>query len=116
MIRLRTTWRTVTGTVVGLIPSRKIRKSASRKRAIPFNPLTFLAKVGHGKTTLQAAKEQLIFSQGDASDAVFYVREGRVKLTVLSQQGKEAVVGILGAGSFFGEGCLAGKLTCMSTA
>ena len=116
MIRRRTTSRTETGPVVGLIASRKIRKSAARKRAIPFNPLTFLAKVGHGKTTLQAAKEQLIFSQGDASDAVFYVREGRVKLTVLSQQGKEAVVGILGAGSFFGEGCLAGQLTCMATA
>jgi len=116
MIRLRTTSRTDTGTVVGLIPSRKIRKSASRKRAIPFNPLTFLAKVGHGKTTLQASKEQIIFSQGDASDAVFYVQAGRVKLTVLSQQGKEAVVGILEHGSFFGEGCLVGQLACMATA
>jgi len=116
MIRRRTTSRTETGPVVGLIASRKIRKSAARKRAIPFNPLTFLAKVGHGKTTLQAAKEQLIFSQGDASDAVFYVREVRVKLTVLSQQGKEAVVGILEHGSFFGEGCLVGQLACMATA
>ena len=116
MIRLRTTSRTETGTVVGRIPSRKIRKSAARKRAIPFNPLTFLAKVGHGKTTLQASKEQIIFSQGDASDAVFYVQAGRVKLTVLSQQGKEAVVGILEHGSFFGEGCLVGQLACMATA
>ncbi len=116
MIRLRTTSRTETGTVVGLIPSRKIRKSKARKRAIPFNPLTFLAKVGHGKTTLQASKEQIIFSQGDASDAVFYVQAGRVKLTVLSQQGKEAVVGILEHGSFFGEGCLVGQLACMATA
>ena len=116
MIRRRTTSRTETGPVVGLIASRKIRKSAARKRAIPFNPLTFLAKVGHGKTTLQAAKEQLIFSQGDASDAVFYVQAGRVKLTVLSQQGKEAVVGILEHGSFFGEGCLVGQLACMATA
>ena len=116
MIRLRTTSRTETGPVVGLIASRKIRKSAARKRAIPFNPLTFLAKVGHGKTTLQASKEQIIFSQGDASDAVFYVQAGRVKLTVLSQQGKEAVVGILEHGSFFGEGCLVGQLACMATA
>jgi CRP/FNR family transcriptional regulator, cyclic AMP receptor protein len=116
MIRRRTISRTETGTVVGLIPGRKIRKSAARKRAIPFNPQTFLAKVGHGKTTLLAAKEQLIFSQGDASTAVFYVQTGRVKLTVLSQQGKEAVVGILGHGSFFGEGCLIGQLTCMATA
>jgi CRP/FNR family cyclic AMP-dependent transcriptional regulator len=116
MIRRRTISRTETGPVVGLIPGRKIRKSAARKRAIPFNPLTFLAKVGHGKTTLLAAKEQLIFSQGDASNAVFYVQTGRVKLTVLSQQGKEAVVGVLGHGSFFGEGCLVGQLTCMATA
>src|SRR5256885_4989680 len=116
MIRLRTTSRTETGTVVGRIPSRKIRKSAARKRAIPFNPLTFLAKVGHGKTTLQASKEQIIFSQGDASDAVFYVQAGRVKLTVLSQQDKEAGVGILEHGSFFGEGCLVGQLACMATA
>ena len=72
--------------------------------------------MGHGKTTLQAPKEQLIFSQGDTSDAVFYVQAGRVKLTVLSPQGKEAVVGILDHGSFFGEGCLVGQLACMATA
>ena len=65
---------------------------------------------------LLASKEQLIFSQGDAADAVFYVQAGRVKLTVLSEQGKEAVVGVLEFGSFFGEGCLAGQPACMATA
>ena len=116
MNRLRTTSRTGAGTVIGLIPSRKIQKPVAGKRATPFNPKTFLAKVGHGKTTLQAPKEHLIFSQGDAANAVFYVQAGRVKLTVVSQQGKEAVVAILEQGSFFGEGCLAGQLVCMATA
>jgi len=113
---MQTTSRTETGTVVGLLPDKKIRKPAAGTLATLFNPQTFLAKVGHGKTTLQAPKEHLIFSQGDAADAVFYVQAGRVKLTVLSQQGKEAVVGILDHGSFFGEGCLVGQLACMATA
>jgi len=113
---MRTTSRTETGTVVGLLPDKKIRRPAAGALATQFNPQTFLAKVGHGKTTLQAPKEHLIFSQGDAADAVFYVRAGRVKLTVLSQYGKEAVVGILEHGSFFGEGCLVGQLACMATA
>jgi CRP-like cAMP-binding protein len=116
MNRLQTTSRTETGTIVGLLPDKKIRRPAAGTLARPFNPQTFLAKVGHGKTTLQASKEQLIFSQGDAADAVFYVQAGRVKLTVLSQQGKEAVVGILEQGSFFGEGCLVGQRACMATA
>jgi CRP/FNR family transcriptional regulator, cyclic AMP receptor protein len=116
MNRMRTTSRTETGTVVGLLPDKKIRRPAAGALATQFNPQTFLAKVGHGKTTLQAPKEHLIFSQGDAADAVFYVRAGRVKLTVLSQYGKEAVVGILEHGSFFGEGCLVGQLACMATA
>jgi CRP-like cAMP-binding protein len=58
----------------------------------------------------------VIFSQGDAADAVFYIKTGRVKLTVVSQEGKEAVVAILGHGDFFGEGSLAGQLVCMATA
>ena len=117
MNRMRTTLRTETGTVVGLLPDKKkIRRSAAGTPATLFKPLTFLAKVGHGKTTLQTPKERLIFSQGDAADAVFYVQAGRVKLTVLSQQGKEAVVGILNHGSFFGEGCLVGQMARMATA
>ena len=116
MNRMRRTSRTETGTVVGLLPDKKRRRPAAGTLAKPFDPQTFLAKVGHGKTTRQSPKEQLIFSQGDAADAVFYVQAGRVRLTVLSPRGKEAVVGILEHGSFFGEGCLVGQLACMATA
>jgi CRP-like cAMP-binding protein len=105
-----------TGTVVGLLPDKKIKRPAAGTRAAPFNPQTFLAKIGHGKTMVKATKEQRIYSQGDAADAVFYVQAGRVKLTVLSEQGKEAVVGVLELGSFFGEGCLVGQPACMATA
>jgi CRP-like cAMP-binding protein len=73
-----------------------------------FDPQNFLAKVGAGKTISSYQKDQVIFSQGEAADAVFYVQKGRVKVVVLSDQGKEAVVGILEAGQFFGEGCLNG--------
>ena len=86
------------------------------KRSKPFNPQTFLSKVGHGKTLLQACKRQLIFLQGDAADAVFYIQSGQVKLSVVSQQGKEVVFAMLEKGGFFGEGCLAGQLVCMATA
>jgi CRP-like cAMP-binding protein len=81
-----------------------------------FNPQTFLKQVGNGKTNLTSPKKQILFSQGDAADFVFYIQAGKVKLTVVSQQGKEAVIGILEKGSFFGEGCLAGQLVCMATA
>jgi len=67
----------------------------------PFNLTTFLAKVNGGKRILQAKEKQIIFSQGDASDAVFYIQEGKIKLTVLSAKGKEAVIAILERGAFF---------------
>lgn len=88
----------------------------ARKRALPFNTKTFLAIVGGGKTILKSPKKQSIFSQGDAADAVFYIQTGKVKLTVVSPKGKEAVVAILGRADFFGEGCLAGQLVRMATA
>lgn len=88
----------------------------SRKRSPSLNPESFLANVGSGKTLLRTRKKDRIFSQGDAAEAVFYIQTGRVKLTVVSQQGKEAVVAILEASSFFGEACLAGQLVCMATA
>jgi CRP/FNR family transcriptional regulator, cyclic AMP receptor protein len=69
-----------------------------------FDPKAFLAKVGAGKTILNIKKNQHVFEQGDVADAVFYIQKGRVKLTVLSEQGKEAVVGILEPGQFFGNG------------
>jgi CRP-like cAMP-binding protein len=86
------------------------------KQVAPFNPQTFLTQVGSGKTTLTSPKKQILFSQGDAADAVFYIQAGTVTLTVVSQQGKEAVVAMLEPGCFFGEGCLAGQLVCMATA
>jgi CRP/FNR family transcriptional regulator, cyclic AMP receptor protein len=81
-----------------------------------FDPRTFLKQVGSGKTNLTCPKKQILFSQGDKADAVFYIQAGKVKLTVVSQQGKEAIVAILEQGGFFGEGCLAGQLVCMATA
>jgi len=81
-----------------------------------FNPQTFFKQVGNGKTTLKFPMKQIIFSQGDASDAVFYIQVGKVKLTVVSPQGKEAVIVILEPGSFFGEACLAGQLVQLATA
>ncbi len=73
-----------------------------------FDPLEFLARVGAGKTILEFHRNQTVFAQGDAADTVFYIQKGKVKLTVLSEQGKEAVVAILQPGQFFGEGCLNG--------
>jgi CRP/FNR family transcriptional regulator, cyclic AMP receptor protein len=81
-----------------------------------FNPQKFLAQVGTGKTTLTCPKKRVLFSQGDAANAVFYIQTGKVKLTVISSQGKEAIVAMLEPGAFFGEGCLAGQLVCMGTA
>src|ERR1700677_2675955 len=80
-----------------------------------FDPQAFLAKVGTGKTMLKFQKNQHVFEQGDAADSVFYMQKGRVKLTVLSEQGKEAVVAILEPENFFGEGCLNGHKLRIST-
>lgn len=87
-----------------------------RKRLKTFDPQTFLATVGRGKTTLSIGKKKVIFSQGDAADAVFYIQEGKVKITVVSQQGKEAVVAILEPGDFFGEACLSSLTIRLATA
>jgi CRP/FNR family cyclic AMP-dependent transcriptional regulator len=80
-----------------------------------FDPKLFLAKVGAGKTILEFRKNQEIFAQGDIADAVFYIQKGRVKLTVVSDHGKEAVVAILEPGQFFGEGCLNGHPLRLAT-
>jgi len=74
-----------------------------------FDPLAFLGRAGGGKTVERYAKNQKIFSQGEVADTVFFIQEGKVKLTVLSELGKEAVVGIFAEGQFFGEGCLSGE-------
>ncbi len=88
----------------------------ARKQPPRFNPKTFLEKVSDGKATLTFPKKQIVFSQGDAAHAVFYIREGQIKLSTVSQEGKEAVIAILDRGNFLGEGCLAGQLVYMTTA
>jgi CRP-like cAMP-binding protein len=87
-----------------------------RSAAAAFDPSTFLTKVEQGKTTRAYRSKQVVFSQGDAADAVFFIKGGKVKLTVVSTRGKEAVVGVLEKGSFFGEGCLAAQPLRISTA
>jgi CRP-like cAMP-binding protein len=74
-----------------------------------FDPRAFLSQGGAGKTIEKYAKNHKIFSQGDVADAVFFIQKGKVKITVLSEHGKEAVVGIFAPGQFFGEGCLLGE-------
>jgi CRP/FNR family transcriptional regulator, cyclic AMP receptor protein len=73
-----------------------------------FDPKAFLAKVGEGKTIATYRKDEIVFSQGEIADAVFYIQKGKIKLSVVSEQSKEAVVAILAPGQFFGEGCLNG--------
>jgi CRP/FNR family cyclic AMP-dependent transcriptional regulator len=80
---------------------------SKRSKAL-FDPKIFLAKAGDGKAISKYRKDQIVFSQGEVADAVFYIQQGKVKLTVVSEQGKEAVIAILGPGQFFGEGCLNG--------
>src|SRR5688572_23802657 len=78
------------------------------KRAV-FDPRAFLARIGKGRSIGNYHPSQVIFSQGDQAESVFYIETGKVKLTVISEQGKEAVVAILGKGEFCGEGCLASQ-------
>jgi CRP/FNR family cyclic AMP-dependent transcriptional regulator len=80
-----------------------------------FDAQVFLAKVGEGKSILQFKKGQNVFVQGDPADTVFYIQKGKIKLTVLSDHGKEAVVGMLGPGQFFGESCMNGHKLRIST-
>src|ERR1700683_2774468 len=81
-----------------------------------FDPNTFLATIGDGRKILIAPKKQTIFTQGDEADAVFYIQTGKVRLTVVSKIGKEATIGILTDGDFFGEGALAGQIVRMGSA
>ena len=79
---------------------------ATSKKRLKFDPQTFLSTVDIGRTIAVFPQKQTIFSQGESSDAVFYIQKGKVKLTVVSKSGKEATVGILNEGDFFGEGAL----------
>ena len=86
------------------------------KKKGDFDPKKFLATIGEGRKVVVCPKKQTIFTQGDAADAVFYIQQGKVRLTVVSQIGKEATLGILGEGDFFGEGCMAGQTLRMGSA
>jgi CRP/FNR family cyclic AMP-dependent transcriptional regulator len=86
-----------------------LKVPVTSKRPQPFDPKSFLAKIGEGRGIVKYRKGEVVFSQGDAADAVFYIQKGKVKVIVVSEQGKEAVVAMLGPDDFFGEGCLAGQ-------
>jgi CRP/FNR family cyclic AMP-dependent transcriptional regulator len=96
---------------------RDIRRTTKPTKPPPgYDHDVFLSKVGNGKTVREYRAKQAVFSQGDPADAVFYVQTGKVKLTVLSTHGKQAVIAILGPGDFFGEGCMASQPLRMATA
>jgi CRP/FNR family transcriptional regulator, cyclic AMP receptor protein len=92
-----------------------MRAAPAVKKIRAFDPKTFLATIGDGRKLVTVPKKQMIFAQGDAADAVFYIQKGRVRLSVVSKIGKEATIGILSAGSFFGEGALAGQVLRMGS-
>jgi CRP-like cAMP-binding protein len=86
-----------------------------RKAKPPFDPKVFLSKINGGRATSEYRKDTIVYRQGDPADSVFYIRSGSVKTAVVSEQGKEAVVGLLETGGFFGEGCLTGEPLRLST-
>src|SRR6185312_2444546 len=104
------------GNYVGLKSCVMPVSSVSHKKNREFNPITFLATIGDGRKIMSIEKKQTIFTQGDGADAVFYIQKGKVKLTVVSTSGKEATIGIVGDGNFFGEGALAGQVLRMGSA
>jgi len=89
---------------------------ATLRKKSEFNPKVFLATIGDGRKLLAVRKKQVIFSQGEPADAVFYIQRGQVRLTVVSKAGKEATIGIVGEENFFGEGSLAGQVLRMGSA
>src|SRR5437870_249900 len=86
-----------------------------RKAKLPFDPKVFLSKVNGGRAISEYQKDQIIYTQGEPADSVFYIQSGKVKKTVVSEQGKEAVVAVLGTGDFLGEGCLTGQPLRLAT-
>jgi CRP/FNR family cyclic AMP-dependent transcriptional regulator len=89
---------------------------AVTKKAREFDPNTFLATIGDGRKMVLVSKKKTVFVQGDDADAVFYIQKGKVRLTVVSKTGKEATIGIVNEGNFFGEGALAGQILRMGSA
>jgi CRP/FNR family cyclic AMP-dependent transcriptional regulator len=100
----------------GLGPAKKGEIVVAPKRKADFDPHAFLARTGAGRIVAKYPKGKLLFKQGDAADSVFFIQSGKVKLTVISKQGKEAVVAILGPDAFCGEGCLTGQPLRIATA
>src|SRR5580692_6236617 len=90
-------------------PLKSSNGKSNGKRKPEFDPTTFLATIGDGRKNVAVTKKQTIFAQGDGADAVFYIQTGKVKLTVVSKTGREATIGMLREGNFFGEGALAGQ-------
>ncbi len=93
-----------------------MKSSAASTTTRGFDPDTFLATIGDGRKILFVPRKEMIFAQGDGADAVFYIQKGIVRLTVVSKVGKEATIGIVSEGNFFGEGSLAGQLLRMGSA
>src|ERR1044071_7465017 len=87
----------------------------AHKQRQSFNPKSFLAMIGEGRTIANYSADQTVFLQGDPANAVFYIQKGKVKVTVVSEQGKEAIVAFLGTDEFFGEACLAGQTRRITT-
>ncbi len=106
---------------IAAVTARRVRrtntlsKTAKKAAKKAFDPQIFLAKLGPGKSALKFRTGQTVYAQGDTADSVFYIQEGKVKLTVVSKEGKEAVVAMLEAGQFFGEGCLNGQTVRIAT-
>src|ERR1700746_29890 len=93
-----------------------MRPALAAKKNGGFDPNTFLATIGKGRKILSVPKKRVIFAQGDAADAVYYIQKGKVRLTVVSKVGKEATIAIVSEGNFFGEGSLPGQLLLMGSA
>src|SRR5665213_1059059 len=98
--------------------SVKVRRfpQKANSRSLAFDVQLFLDSAGLGRTVDKFLGKEIVFAQGDPAKSVMYIQEGGVKLTVVNEVGKEAVVAMLGSGDFFGEGCIAGQSVCMATA
>jgi CRP/FNR family cyclic AMP-dependent transcriptional regulator len=93
-----------------------MKQITRRKKKVDFNPYAFLSTIGKGRDMASFQKKNTIFAQGDSTDGLFFIQKGKVQLSVVSEGGREATLGILGEGDFFGEGGLAGQLLRMSSA
>lgn len=93
-----------------------MKTAVTARKTREFDPKVFLATIGVGRRKMAVPKKQLIFAQGDPADAVFYIQKGQVRLSVVSKEGKEATIGIVSEGNFFGEGALAGQILRMGCA